>query len=238
MFEDSMFESRTATQSATRRWTMAGSSALQIAIAATLVVIPLLHPEKLAFHVDTPLVFTPPPPRPPLPVATQQQVATDASSATLPVTSRPLPPIIDRTPGSSSEDAPVIGAIHMGVGDGLPIALATSANHGPAVTVAPAQRPAQRVRVSNGVTAGVLLAPIRPAYPAIARAAGISGAVVIEAIISKTGAIESLHVISGPPMLREAALDAIRSARYRPYLLNGEPTEIQTTFTVNFKIGG
>lgn len=237
MFEDSMFESRAAGPSATRRWTIAGSSALQIAIAATLVVVPLLHPEKLAFHVDTPLVFTPPPPRPPVRVDTQQ-VAESASSPTIPITLRPLIPIIDHHPGPASEDAPVIGTIHMGGGDGFPGALTASDSRGPAVTVVPAQHPAQRVRVSNGVTAGVLFAPIRPIYPAIARAAGISGAVVVEAIISKTGTVESLHVVSGSPMLREAALDAIKSARYRPYLLNGEPAEIQTTFTVNFTIGG
>jgi protein TonB len=84
----------------------------------------------------------------------------------------------------------------------------------------------------------MLLSPITPLYPAIAKAAGVSGTVVVEAIISKTGTIESLSAVSGPQMLREAALNAIRAARYRPYLLNGEPTEIQTTFTVNFRIGG
>jgi len=84
----------------------------------------------------------------------------------------------------------------------------------------------------------MLLSPITPIYPPIAKAAGVSGTVVVEAIISRSGGIESLSVVSGPPLLREAALNAIRTARYRPYLLNGEPTEIQTTFTVNFRIGG
>jgi protein TonB len=85
--------------------------------------------------------------------------------------------------------------------------------------------------------AGMLLSPIRPVYPVIAKAAGVSGTVVVEAVISKSGTIESLHVISGPGMLREAALDAIRSARYQPFRLNGEPTEVQTTITVNFRLG-
>ena len=83
----------------------------------------------------------------------------------------------------------------------------------------------------------MLLSPIRPLYPPIAKAAGISGTVVVEAIISKAGTIESLHVISGPEILRAAALDAIQAARYRPYQLNGEPIEIQTTITVNFRMG-
>jgi periplasmic protein TonB len=84
----------------------------------------------------------------------------------------------------------------------------------------------------------MLIAPIRPVYPAIAKAAHVTGTVVVEAVISRTGAIESLHVLSGPPMLRNAALEAIRAARYQPYKLNGEATEVQTTITVNFSIGG
>jgi protein TonB len=84
----------------------------------------------------------------------------------------------------------------------------------------------------------MLLVPIRPVYPVIARAAHVEGAVVVEAIISRAGTIESLHVVSGPLMLQAAALDAIREARYRPYRLNGEPTEVQTTITVNFRLGG
>jgi protein TonB len=84
----------------------------------------------------------------------------------------------------------------------------------------------------------MLLAPIRPVYPVIAKAAGVQGTVVVEAVISRKGTIESLHVVSGPAMLQNAALDAIRQARYQPYRLNGEPTEVQTTITVNFRIGG
>jgi protein TonB len=85
--------------------------------------------------------------------------------------------------------------------------------------------------------AGLLLAPIQPNYPPIAKAAGIQGSVVVEAVISKTGRIENLHALSGPPMLRGAALDAISAARYQPYRLDGEPTEVQTTITVVFRLG-
>ena len=66
------------------------------------------------------------------------------------------------------------------------------------------------MRVSAGVTVGLLMAPIRPVYPQIAKAAHVEGAVVVEAIISKAGWIESLHVVSGPDMLRRAAIEAIR----------------------------
>jgi protein TonB len=84
----------------------------------------------------------------------------------------------------------------------------------------------------------MLLAPIRPVYPGIARAAHVEGAVVIEAVISQTGMIENLQVISGPAMLRSAAIEAVREARYKPYRLNGVATEVQTTITINFRMGG
>lgn len=109
--------------------------------------------------------------------------------------------------------------------------------HAARVSVAPT-RAIGPVRISSGISQGMLLTPIRPIYPSIARAAGIQGTVVVEAIISTAGTIESAHVVSGPPMLQAAAVEAIRAARYRPYRLNGEPTAVQTTFTVNFRMGG
>jgi protein TonB len=84
----------------------------------------------------------------------------------------------------------------------------------------------------------MLIAPIRPVYPAIAKAGGVQGTVVVEAVISRKGTVESLHVVSGPLMLQQAALEAIRDARYQPFRLNSEPTEVQTTITVNFRLGG
>ncbi|HEX4581961.1 MAG TPA: energy transducer TonB, partial [Acidobacteriaceae bacterium] len=77
-----------------------------------------------------------------------------------------------------------------------------------------------------------------PAYPPIARAARISGTVVLQATISKTGTIENLRVISGPPMLTQSALEAVKTWRYKPYQLNGEPVEVETTVNVVFNLGG
>jgi protein TonB len=98
--------------------------------------------------------------------------------------------------------------------------------------------PSGPIHVSRGVSAGLLLAPIRPIYPAIAISTRTEGVVVIEAIISKSGHIESAHATRGPELLRNAALEAVRSAHYSPYLLNGSPTEVETTITVNFKLAG
>jgi protein TonB len=86
--------------------------------------------------------------------------------------------------------------------------------------------------------AGTIIEKTQPLYPPIARAAHVSGAVVLHAIIGKNGTIQNLQVISGPEMLRASALDAVAHWRYKPYLLNNEPTEVDTTITVNFNFGG
>lgn len=237
MFEDSFVESQISHVSNTKRWTMLGSTALQLAIIAMLITMPLLHPERLTAHLAAPLVFTPPPPKPPVHVVVQQNMAS-ASNLSPVIADAHLITTILRDPAPLSDLPPSLSPINMtgGSDNGLPTAILIT-GPGTGTNVAPA-RPAapKRIAVSSGISAGMLLAPIRPLYPAIAKAAGISGAVIVEAVISKTGTVESLHVVSGPELLRNAALDAIRNARYRPYLLNGEPTEIQTTFTVNFKL--
>jgi protein TonB len=126
----------------------------------------------------------------------------------------------------------------MGDPNGVTNSLTTSAmSGGPHISVAPARpTPKSILQISTGVSAGLLLAPIVPIYPRIAINAHVEGMVKVEAIISKSGYIESAHVVSGPPMLHQAALEAIRNARYTPYQLNGAPTEVETTITVNFKL--
>jgi protein TonB len=94
-----------------------------------------------------------------------------------------------------------------------------------------------KMKLSSGVMAGYLLDKVAPQYPAIPKAARIQGTVVLQATISKAGTIENLRVISGPPMLQQAAIDAVRSWRYRPYLLNGEPVEVETTVNIVFQLG-
>jgi protein TonB len=96
----------------------------------------------------------------------------------------------------------------------------------------------KKVNISGGVAQGMLLQKTVPLYPPIAKAARVSGTVILQATISKGGTIENLRVISGPPMLQQSAMDAVRSWRYRPYLLNGDPVEVETTVNVVFTLGG
>ena len=81
---------------------------------------------------------------------------------------------------------------------------------------------------------GNLLYRVQPDYPSLARLTHTQGAVVLHAVISRQGTIENLQVVSGPPLLMKAAIDAVQRWRYRPYLLNGEPVEVETEITVNF----
>jgi protein TonB len=99
-------------------------------------------------------------------------------------------------------------------------------------------KPTGPVHLSSGVVAGMIISKPEPVYPAIAKAAHVQGAVILHAIISKQGTIENLSVISGNGMLVNAARDAVSRWRYRPYLLNGEPTEVETSITVNFTFSG
>jgi protein TonB len=83
-----------------------------------------------------------------------------------------------------------------------------------------------------------LLRKILPTYPALARSARVQGQVVLQAVISKQGAIENLKVLTGHPLLVPAAIEAVRQWRYRPYVLNNEPVEVETQITVNFSLAG
>jgi protein TonB len=241
MFEDSLVESRVGQVSSSKRWTMLASISLQVAVAGVVMVLPLLHPEALPFRLEAPKVLMPLIPKPPVPVVVERESAASSSnvamaSATRPVLLTTLSPSLHPVVGDPPPLAPFGGGMRMT--DALPSSIGVGVGSGPVVSVAPARGPVSPLHVSTGVLQGMLLAPIRPVYPAIAKAAHVEGAVVVEAVISRKGTIESLRVVSGPLMLQQAALDAIREARYQPYRLNGEPTEVQTTITVNFRMGG
>jgi protein TonB len=93
-----------------------------------------------------------------------------------------------------------------------------------------------RIRVGGVVSAARLIYQPKPEYPELARIARTEGAVELEAVIGKDGTIEELKLLRGNPLLVNAALKAVRRWRYQPTLLNGEPVEVLTEITVNFKL--
>jgi TonB family protein len=94
------------------------------------------------------------------------------------------------------------------------------------------------VNISAGVAAGLIVAKTPPVYPVDAKKARVSGTVVLGAVIGTDGSIKDLQVISGPELLQQAAVDAVKSWRYRPYLLNGQPVEVKTQINIIFTLGG
>ena len=94
----------------------------------------------------------------------------------------------------------------------------------------------QDLHVSQGVSRGLLVKEVQPAYPASARQMRIEGAVELLATISKNGDISAVKILDGNTQLAHAAVDAVKQWKYKPYLLNGEPVEIQTQVTVKFKL--
>lgn len=242
MFEGSMLESAhlVRTQS---RWPAVISFALQATIVAVLVAIPVFHPEVVKLPGKLTELTAPVIPKPvEIPRVRVQNVSTTTSAPSLAqaAPAEHAPVISTHFDANAHSDAPpVVGqftTMTAGNPAGNNLASALSTNPASPNVVVKPSIPVGPVKVSTGVSAGLLLAPIQPIYPTIARAAHVEGTVIIHAIISKDGHIESATVTGGPMMLAQAALDAVRSARYRPYLLNGTPTEVDTTFLVNFRL--
>lgn len=100
-------------------------------------------------------------------------------------------------------------------------------------------RTINRVNISGGVAVGMLLSHVQPVYPTDAKQAHVSGTVVLQAVIGRDGSLQDLRVVQAPAAsLAASALIAVSQWKYRPYLLNGQPVEVDTTINVVFKLGG
>jgi protein TonB len=243
MFEASLVESSPLLQTR-NRWPALLSFAIQAVIVATLVMVPLLHPELLPFATPNLTVVAPPrlTPTPPPPVVQPLRLSA-ATATTVPASPTQAPRIDTR---AFSNDAPPVDspilAVGINLGSNAPSPLSSLSSVGPrsasVVPGPPAAGPAASpLHVSTGVVAGLLVEPFRPVYPAIARMTRTEGTVIVQAVISKTGRIESARAVSGPAMLQSAALNAVRTGRYRPYLLSGQPIEVETTISIVFRMG-
>jgi periplasmic protein TonB len=232
MFEDSTFESTGKIRTRSRGW-MIATFLFNGSVLATLVLIPLIDPEALPRQAVPWLLTAPAPPPTPPPTTTEPQHVSRGASE-IPNGVILSPPIIrhDVLVGTGPEptSGPLVG---MDQGSGLPDA-GTGVFAGSHVATVVREGAKGPTRVSSGVMEGSLLAKVAPTYPAIAKTAGIQGTVVLQATISMAGTIENLRVVSGPAMLQQAAMDAVKAWRYRPYLLNGEPVEVETTVNVIF----
>jgi len=243
MFEDSLIESggRLKTK---RGWTSIVSFAIQLMIIGVMVLIPLIFTEALPKGQMMFLLVAPPPPPPPPPPAAAvvhvKQIQTDIVNGEL----RTPTKIPQKVKMIQEDEAPpamattgVVGGVPGGVpGGSMGGVMGSILSSAP--VAAPKIATPTRVRVSSGVSTGLLIRKVPPTYPPLARQARIQGVVILQAQISKEGAIQNLQLISGHPMLAPAAIEAVKQWRYKPYLLNGEPVEVDTQVQVNFTLAG
>jgi protein TonB len=245
MFEDSLIESGGKLRTK-RGLTTTFSFVFQIALVGILVLIPLLFTEALPkTQLMTFLVAPPPPPPPPPPPAAVmkvvKQVQTDIVNGQLRTPTK-IPQKVqmikeDEAPPPVMAASGVVGGVPGGVPGGQMGGVIGGIISSTPVNVPKAVNP-QRIRVSQGVTQGMIIRKIQPAYPPLARQARIQGPVVLQAEIGKDGSIQNLRLLSGHPMLAPAAIEAIKQWKYKPYILNGEPVEVETTITFNFTLSG
>ncbi|MFZ0796938.1 MAG: energy transducer TonB [Terriglobales bacterium] len=225
------------------------SFVLQCLLLGVLLIVPLMFTDVLPQQQLLTFLMAPPPPPPPPPAASvaAAKVVRVAESEILNGRLR-APSRIPQNVQMIREDLvpPDLsgGGVPGGVPGGIPGGqlggviggiLSSTPSAGAVPKLATPVTP-KRIRVSQGVTEGRLIHKVEPPYPKLAQSARIQGQVLLTAIISKTGEIENLVLISGHPLLAPAAIEAVKQWRYRPFLLNGEPVEVETTITVNFEL--
>jgi TonB family protein len=99
-----------------------------------------------------------------------------------------------------------------------------------------AGRTPERIKVGGNVQGAMIVTKVPPVYPPLAKQAGVQGVVQLLAVLAKDGTVREVHTLSGPPLLIQAAIDAVRQWVYKPTLLNGAPTEVETTIDINFTL--
>jgi periplasmic protein TonB len=242
MFEDSLIESGNKLKTKRGR-TTAFAVVLQIGIIIIMILIPLMFTEALPKAMTMTFLAAPPPPPPPPPPAAPVKVVKVVETDVVNNQLRTPTKIPKKVEMIKEEEAPppqagVVGGVPGGVPGGS-LGGVMGSIIGSTPTAIPKVATPQRIRVSAGVTQGLKIKNVNPVYPQMAKIARVQGPVVLAAVIGKDGSIQNLHVLStASPLLNQAAMDAVKEWRYRPYILNGEPVEVDTQITVNFTLSG
>ena len=252
LFEDSLLEASSGHRTR-RTCTTICSFLLQSLFLGIVILIPLWFTDVLPKQQLVTFLVAPPPPPPPPPAAPAAttvkvvKVASDVTNGQLRAPGR-IPARVqmikeDEAPSPVAVTGGVVGGVPGGVPGGqlggVIGGIITSTSNLTAVPKLAKQAPVtQRVRLSQGVSKGLLTFRVEPTYPPLARQAHIQGVVVLTALIDKDGSIQNLEVVSGHPMLAPAAIEAVKQWRYKPFLLNGQPVAVETTVTVTFQLRG
>lgn len=232
MFEDATFESMGIIHTRSRRW-MAAVTSVEALILLTAVMIPLFYPQALPHAFANLVQMTAPlpePQTPPRPVVRTSAPATDMPNGVI-VAPTQVPTITFIPAGPEP-------AVDISIGNWALNTAPTGSDLFHDSQTRPTVRPAVSgpVRITSLTAESEIILKTVPVYPPIARAARVEGTVRLAATISKTGSIENLRVTSGPPMLQQAALNAVSCWRYKPYLLDGQPVEVETAVDVIFTL--
>ncbi len=243
MFEEMVISSPNPKKT-NKSWTVVVSMLFQVAFLGILILIPLIYTEALPkTMMATMLTAPPPPPPPPPPPAVAQIVHVKPQAHLMDAGKLMQPKVIPKEVKIIKEDAEP--DVATGMTGGVPGGVAGGSMGGVLGGVIggmgaapPPPRPHQTgpLRVGGNVQAARIVNRVQPVYPPLARQTRISGTVRLHAIIGKDGTIQSLEVMSGHPLLQQAALDAVRQWRYQPTLLNGEPVDVDTTIDVIFSL--
>ena len=242
MFADSLLDS--GWRDSTRRgWTTVASFAVQALGLGILLLSPLIYTQGLPQLKQISTLLAPPAPPPgPAPAHSATRSNAPISPSNMIGIHLMIPREIPKGIAHINETIapppfnPAAGfGVPEGTGDRPGSVLNSIANSAPLAMPTP---PVRRAPPMSVMMEGNLVHKVQPEYPAMARAAGIQGTVVLRAIISKDGSITNLRLESGHPTLVKAAFDAVSRWRYRPYYLNGEPVEVETQVTVKFILNG
>jgi|HubBroStandDraft_6_1064221.scaffolds.fasta_scaffold36890_2 protein TonB len=240
MFADYISENAWANRSH-RGWTALASFAAQALAIAGLLVLPLFYTQALPrLAVLGSIVAPAPPPAPSVARAAQSQVVSNLDEHALRLPT-PIPRAFSTSTGHDADaefsELPGGPGVPGGNGDrNAKYAVLDAIGQVPnsLMPLTPSARPP---RVSH-MMEGNLIRRVQPEYPALAKQARIQGAVVLRAVIDRDGMIQDLQVITGHPLLVQAAINAVRQWRYRPFYLNDQPVEVETQVTVNFTLSG
>lgn len=211
--------------------------AVQLAIVGALLLVPLLFTEGIdLYKFNTTLLVAPPPPAAPPPMVRAQTVVPKQSFIKAQLTAPTVIPkrIVEAVPDAGSM-APAIAGMAGGVPGGVGDVLGGSVTGPPPPPVA-AERPKGPIRIFSGMKEPRLLYEPPLVYSPIARAAHISGTVVVEAVIDERGNVTQVQLISGPPLLVDSALKAVAGRRYEPTILDGQPVSIRLTARIVFRM--
>jgi periplasmic protein TonB len=249
MFSDSLLEF--GVQRKRKFFATTTSFLVNILAVVIVLLIPLAFTEQLPkAQLMTFLVAPSPPPPPPPPAAAEQiqrvvkQIQTDMLNNGALRTPTKIPVKIqmikeEEPPPPMPASGGVVGGVPGGIPGGqLGGVIGSVISSTSSLAAVPKFVPVtpQRIRISQGVIKGLCIHRVEPTYPPLARSARVQGDVVLSAVIDSNGQIQNLVLVSGHPMLVPAAITAVKQWRYKPFLLNGQPVEVETTITVIFSL--